>query len=674
MNLPPFRKRLFRPPPFSPAIILLGILLGNLSGILCLPDATPLWAETKGGRLDITDPGRLQSLIGEWKYRTADRPDFAAANYDDGDWKTFRVTGNFSHPPFGRARVVWFRLTFRLPPLYGNERLALITPLINSAHEVYLNGRKIGGRGIITSDGDPVVRENRINLIHLPSPLPETNVLAFRVADSAGLAGFRTTHFYLGREELIHDFHDSYIIRFAVLSGIFAITGFFFILIFAVWRNESQYLFIGILSWIYSLYALGATTVSYYFIDSLFFNHLAMNLYFTMAMFWTALFIHKFFQQPPNWVIQILGLISALYFLVWIGTNFSIEISRLYNYWILPGMFISYVPFMIYYIYVSHRAIGQQREGARLIFFGLSAVFLTAINDMIVYFHLLPSRQLLYLADLALIGAMAIALALRFRKIYMEIESYNLNVRAELSLAEKIQRRIVPEDICDNGICSLYLPLEKVGGDFFDFLEFRDHNRLGIFICDVSGHGIPAALITSMIKSTINSAGSLREDPAGLLLHLNDVLYEQTEDDFVTAFYGICDFEHRFLHYANAGHIPPLIIGEKKIDRLLITRNLPLAIASNDELQEAGKTYHNYKRTLPATGKLLLYTDGLPESLQHLHSIEERNDYLEGLFLQLHDLNPRQFILTVYRELFLEKSEARIEDDLTLVCLEFQPQ
>ncbi|MEI7652004.1 MAG: DUF1501 domain-containing protein, partial [Verrucomicrobiota bacterium] len=81
--------------------------------------------------------------------------------------------------------------------------------------------------------------------------------------------------------------------------------------------------------------------------------------------------------------------------------------------------------------------------------------------------------------------------------------------------------------------------MEEVGGDFYDFINFRDSEKIGIFISDVSGHGVPAAFITSMIKTTILQSGERKENPAELLTYINDLLHNQTGGNFITTFYGI---------------------------------------------------------------------------------------------------------------------------------------
>jgi hypothetical protein len=86
-----------------------------------------------------------------------------------------------------------------------------------------------------------------------------------------------------------------------------------------------------------------------------------------------------------------------------------------------------------------------------------------------------------------------------------ELKLYNDQFNEELEMARDIQQTLVPVENSDENIYSIYRPMAPVGGDFFDFLKYREKEKTGIFISDVAGHGVPAALIASMQKSIILS-------------------------------------------------------------------------------------------------------------------------------------------------------------------------
>ncbi len=134
-------------------------------------------------------------------------------------------------------------------------------------------------------------------------------------------------------------------------------------------------------------------------------------------------------------------------------------------------------------------------------------------------------------------------------------------IRRELETARHIQLSILPRDIpaiAGLDIAARYIPMTAVAGDFYDFLVI-DEKRIGILVADVSGHGMPAALIASMIKIAFAAQSPHAADPVAVLGGLNQALCGKFEDHYVTAAYAVVDTARRTLCYAGAGH-PPLLL------------------------------------------------------------------------------------------------------------------
>ena len=91
--------------------------------------------------------------------------------------------------------------------------------------------------------------------------------------------------------------------------------------------------------------------------------------------------------------------------------------------------------------------------------------------------------------------------------------------------------------------------MEQVGGDFYDFYRFRDYRDLGIFLSDVSGHGVSAAFITSMVKTIILQSGYKRNNPAALLSYINKMLLGRTAGNFVTGITQLIIFHNSSFVY-----------------------------------------------------------------------------------------------------------------------------
>jgi serine phosphatase RsbU (regulator of sigma subunit) len=183
-------------------------------------------------------------------------------------------------------------------------------------------------------------------------------------------------------------------------------------------------------------------------------------------------------------------------------------------------------------------------------------------------------------------------------------------IQKELETARLIQHSILPEtvpQIDGLDIAARYVPMASVAGDFYDFIEV-DNKHGGILIADVSGHGMPAALIASMLKIALAAESAHADDPARVLKGLNQTLCGKFQHHYVTAAYVFVDMEKRTLRYGGAGHPPLLMWGAASPGvRDVIENGLFL-----------GKfnfaTYSSVEVPLAPGDRALLYTDGISEA------------------------------------------------------------
>jgi len=244
-------------------------------------------------------------------------------------------------------------------------------------------------------------------------------------------------------------------------------------------------------------------------------------------------------------------------------------------------------------------------------------------------------------------------------------------VTRELEMARKIQQASIPQRTPSGTISSLYRPMEEVGGDFFDFIPFREEGKIGIFLSDVSGHGVPAALITSMIKSSISQSASLRKNPAELLCRLNSLLLGRTDENYITAFYGIYDERARSLVYANAGHNSPYVCLDNRVAELPSPqKHFPIAFLDNDEIARRNLSYRNYHIVLPVGAKLVLYTDGLVEASRRDQPSVRFKETIKEKMLALKALSPGEFVEALMKELVLFRQGEDFDDDICLICMD----
>ena len=208
------------------------------------------------------------------------------------------------------------------------------------------------------------------------------------------------------------------------------------------------------------------------------------------------------------------------------------------------------------------------------------------------------------------IGFVALLLALGYvaARQTLQRDQQLSDIQKELEVARRIQLSILPEKFPDSTtfqVAARYVPMTSVAGDFYDFIVANDR-QAGLLIADVSGHGVPAALIASMVKLAATAQRANAADPSGLLSGMNAALYGNTQNQFVTAAYVHLDSASRELRYSAAGHPPMLLLRDGKVTDVVENG---LMLAAFDFA-----TYSTAAQPLEPGDRLLLYTDGIVEA------------------------------------------------------------
>jgi sigma-B regulation protein RsbU (phosphoserine phosphatase) len=253
------------------------------------------------------------------------------------------------------------------------------------------------------------------------------------------------------------------------------------------------------------------------------------------------------------------------------------------------------------------------------------------------------------------------------RGIREQLARQLLAIQKELETARQIQLSILPAEIPKIeglDIAARYVPMSSVAGDFYDFIVV-DEKHLGILVADVSGHGMPAALIASMLKIALAAQIAHAADPAQLLLGLNQALCGKFQHHFVTAAYLFVDMQKRTLTYAGAGH-PPLLLwgGTSGGVRDVLENGLFLG-----KFPQA--TYSSLELPLRAGEWGLLYTDGIPETT-NCSEIEFGTDRFKQFLKTEQSTSADHFADRLLEELSnwsAGDSGEDLHDDITMVAI-----
>src|SRR5580698_9427004 len=199
---------------------------------------------------------------------------------------------------------------------------------------------------------------------------------------------------------------------------------------------------------------------------------------------------------------------------------------------------------------------------------------------------------------------------LMLRAAHEQIAQQLVEINIELEMARQIQLSILPSStpkIAGMEIVARYIPMTSVAGDFYDFIVV-DPNHIGILIADVSGHGLPAALIASMLQVALTAQAHHASDPGKVLAGLNQALCGKFQHNFVTAAYVYVDVKKNIISYGGAGH-PPLLLWRKSTgtSSQLIENGLVMG-----QFEEA--TYESLQIPIEPGDRFFLYTDGILET------------------------------------------------------------
>jgi serine phosphatase RsbU (regulator of sigma subunit) len=200
--------------------------------------------------------------------------------------------------------------------------------------------------------------------------------------------------------------------------------------------------------------------------------------------------------------------------------------------------------------------------------------------------------------------------ALEQRETMVQLDGANKQLVEELNLASELQKSLLPRSYPDDvplEFAHKFMPLNSIGGDFFDVLRL-DAKTLGLIIADVSGHGVGPALITAMFKSSFGLQSKSLRSPAALMASLNAELGEMlTTGHYVTAFAAIIDVESLEMKYCSAGHPNQLLVKADGHSMELATMGFFLGMM-------AGVDYEEKTLVLDPGDTLVLFTDGVFES------------------------------------------------------------
>ncbi len=269
--------------------------------------------------------------------------------------------------------------------------------------------------------------------------------------------------------------------------------------------------------------------------------------------------------------------------------------------------------------------------------------------------------------DAKLVGALAqqVATIIKGHLVYSQL-LHEERFSRELEIAAEIQESMLPTDLPQMGGLAMAVsstPASEVGGDFFDLVTVDDHH-LTVVIGDVSGKGIPAAMLTTVARTMLRVEAVRGDPPHKIIQQANNVLYRDLSraDSFVTVFVATIDTHDGTLTYASAGHTPSLLwrAETRKVEQLRAT-SLPLGIFDIQESQS---------RTVEISpgDTLIFYTDGITEAQSPNNDLFGLNRLIYIIESRASD-SPEQLQQYIQAEVAKFRRDAAWKDDATMLII-----
>lgn len=244
-------------------------------------------------------------------------------------------------------------------------------------------------------------------------------------------------------------------------------------------------------------------------------------------------------------------------------------------------------------------------------------------------------------------------------------------IEGELKIASDIQMAMLPKifppypDRDDIDVFGQLTPAKEVGGDLFDFY-IRDE-KLFFCIGDVSGKGVPASLVMAVTRAQFRTISAHEAAPERIISNINDAMAEDNDSNmFVTLFIGVLDLLSGRLHYCNAGHDAPFLIGNIGAGLLPVDSNLPVGVMP-------GWKYTNQETMIDPDTTIFLYTDGLTEAenIDHKQFEMERIREIAKQLQKERIFSPTTIVKTMTDAVHEFVGEADQSDDLTMLAIQF---
>ena len=435
-------------------------------------------AQVEKGYLSASDTGAEYQLTGKWKFAGSDNPDYASPDLDDSKWELVSVPGQWHMLGIKGVEVAWYRLHIQLSEYFKNTAISIRVPVIADSHELYVNGKLVGGAGKISPQGKIQKKSSQPGVYYLPEKILNyggPNVLALRIGDDVGWGGFVTSDFYLGNSNRIDRKFQRFVMWNTAIVLIVLFLGIYYFIMFMYRRQEKIYFHFSLLALIASSVLLGYFSFPYWVFDNFWFNHFIFHSGLNIAMAFALYFAYAFFEYPIDRIVLAVTGICAMLFAVLLLTPFSLSILKFYAHVTFTIALVLDGFCFFYLFYLIIKSVRLKKLGAWTISIGGLIAILGFMNDILGYLQILDIRRLGTEGFVVFIASISFAMALKNADVYDETDRLNISLgesHDQLAEHNKAFEKFVPRQFLDRiateGVENIVLG--KAEGDFITLL------------------------------------------------------------------------------------------------------------------------------------------------------------------------------------------------------------
>lgn len=569
--------------------------------MLLLLAVQPAFAGVENAQVSLSDRSPV-SLRGLWEFS------------DGLNKRLLRVDKEWRLQGVEKLSQARFTLGILIPRELRNGDFALILPPVSAAVRIFLNEKLIAEKGIVDArfrypqNSSEAFSWYPIKLESLTSNELQSLTLEITGFQEGG-GVYGNAHIYFGGiEEIKNKYNFIFLTTAFIAAAIFMIGVFHFALVPDRNYRRANLHYV-LLSLAMSCHVLGMNGLGYHLLNNFVFN--AALIHILVAAFPFALigFSLRYFQLKYPLIRKLAYYYGGLMAIILVSCAVIPDMIPQYLRYGLPMGVAAMTLSLIFAIFAAIKGVLGRIQGAPLVLSGFLVYGGAVLNDVLFYFSNATSVKLADGGFLFAVICIALALAQRLQRSTQEKNELR-DWQKELNLAAQIQRLALPEHTVNSQhlqIRTLFKPMKIIGGDFFAFHEISPEVT-GIFIADVSGHGIAAALLVNTINTVFMQQRPVANDPALLMQNMNLALYPHLKEQFITAAYCVIDCNAGKIRIAQAGH-PPIYMLRRGEQGLLRAKPKGRFFGFDEHLKFDTEEYE-----LRDFQRIFLYSDGVIEA------------------------------------------------------------